>query len=146
MANCIWFIWLLHSTKKESGNFFNSNYTNSIDGNLVSVIYRMKGKFLLYNNNCKLWPWNSCMTEHIHWTMTRSKIKNCKIAPKHSNQWENAINGETCLSKESELLSKFLSPLTPPPPPTFRRIRGTFARSSWPEPRYLVENVPPRFR
>ena len=33
-------------------------------------------------------------------------------------------NGETCLSKESELLSKFMSPLTPPPPPNFLRIRG----------------------
>ena len=72
----------------------------------------MKEKFIHYKTNCKLWPWNSRMTEHIHWTMTRSKIKNGKIAPKHSNQWENAINGETCLSKESELLS----PLTPPPP------------------------------
>ena len=49
--------------------------------------------------------------------------KNCKIAPKHSIQWENVINGETCLSKESELFSKILSILTPPPPP-FRRIRG----------------------
>ena len=30
-----------------------------------------------------------------------------------------------------------------PPPPHFRRIRGTFAHSSSPEPPYLVENIPP---
>ena len=75
--------------------------------------------------------------------MTGSKIKNCKIAQKHSNQWENTINGETCLSKESELLSKFLSLLTPS---HFRRIRGTCAHSSSPEPPCLVENIPPRSR
>ena len=33
-----------------------------------------------------------------------------------------------------------------PPPPHFRRIRGTFAHSSSPEPPYLVENIPPRSR
>ena len=76
--------------------------------------------------------------------MTRSKIKNSKIAPKHSNQWENAFNGETYLSKESELLSEFLSPLTPPPPPP------TSAESGGPllVPHYLnplsCGNVPPR--
>ena len=148
-GGCSFFIYI-HSTKKKVDTFSTLiiSYTNSIDGTSVIHVYHMKEKFFLYKNNCKLWPWNSCMTEHIHWTMTRSKIKNCKIAPKHSNQWENAMNGETCLSKESELLSKFMSPLTPPPPPPphFRRIRGTFARSSSPESPYLVENVPPRSR
>ena len=84
----------------------------------------MKEKFLLYKKNCKLWPWNSCMTEHIHWTMTRSKINNCKIAQKHSNQWENAINGETCLLKESVYESCYLSFLSPPPPPTSAESGG----------------------
>ena len=32
------------------------------------------------------------------------------------------------------------------PPPHFRRIRGTFAHSSSPEPPYLVANIPPRSR
>ena len=33
-----------------------------------------------------------------------------------------------------------------PPPPHFRRIRGTFAHSSSPEPPYLVENISSRSR
>ena len=83
----------------------------------------MKEKFLLYKTNCKFWPWNLCMTEHIHWTMTRSKIKNCKLAPKHSNQWKNAINGETCSQKNQSCCLSFCH-LAPPPPPTSAESGG----------------------
>ena len=48
--------------------------------NMVSVIHQMKEKFLRYKDDQKLWPWNSCMTEHIHLTKTRPQIKHGKIA------------------------------------------------------------------
>ena len=60
----------------------------------------MKEKFILYKNNCKLRPWNSCMTEHIQLTETRSQIKNCKYA---QTQWEDFFN-ETFLMKGLALL------------------------------------------
>ena len=82
------------------------------------------------------------------WThsLNNDKVENqnCKIAPKHSNQWENAINKETCLSKESELLSKFPSPLTPSPLPHNQGDLCSKFLTTWTP--YLVENIPPRFR
>ena len=69
-----------------------------------------------------------------------------KMAKSHQN---TAINEKT-LSMERRACQKNQScclsfcHLSTPPPPHFRRIRGTSARSSSPEPPYLVENVPPR--
>ena len=70
-----------------------------------------------------------------------------KIAKLHQN---TAIN--RTLSMERRACQKIQScclsfcNFSPPPPPHFHRIRGTFAHSSSPEPPYLVENIPPRSR
>ena len=79
------------------------------------------------------------------WThsLNNDKVENEKIAKSHQNtasQWENAINEETCLWKESDLFVTSHPP--PPPPPYSRRIRGNFACSPSPEPSYLEENIP----
>ena len=50
----------------------------------------------------KLWPWDSCMTGHIHYT--KSQIKNGKIAWTQCIKVNGKIiNDETCLMKELAL-------------------------------------------
>ena len=83
------------------------------------------------------------------WThsLNNDRVENQKLQNRTKTQQSiEHYQWRDCLSKDSELLSKFLSLLTHPPPPHFRRIRGTFAHSSSPEPPYLVENIPPRSR
>ena len=117
----------------------NSNYiiyTNSITSKCHIPYERELPPAI--KNNCILITWNSRVTEHIHWTMTRSKIKNCKMVPRLSNQWENAINGVMCLSKESELLSQFQIASHPPPPPLPAGSGGPLL-----EPHHLNPPPPP---
>ena len=91
---------------------------------MASVIYHMKEKLLFYKNNCEVWPWTSCLTEHIHWTMARSKIKNCKNRTKTQQSMRKRFQWRDMLVKRIRVVVKVS--VTCHPSLLFHRIRGPF--------------------
>ena len=113
------------------------SYTNSIDGKCHIIWKRNSSSIrIIANDDLEIHAWLNTFIKQ--WQGRKSKI-----AKSHQN---TAIN-ENTLSMERRACQKIqsccLSFCHFSPPPHFRKIRGTFAHSSSPEPPYLVENIPP---
>ena len=118
------------------------SYTNSIDGKCPYIIWKRNSSSIriIANDDLEIHAWLNTFIKP--WQGLKSKI-----AKSHQNTAinENTLSMERCACQKIQSCCLSFCHFSPPPP-HFRRIRGTFAHSSSPKPPYLVENIPPRSR